>query len=364
MDAAASFLGIGAIVAAMLAQLDTLESEAMASLGAAGDAAALEAWRIRYLGSNGLVKAAMAGLKDVPKDQKPAVGQRLNAVRAALEGAFKDRQGAIGGAAAPGAESPRLDLTEPGLNESSEVGRRHIISRVREELVEVFARMGFEVAQGPELEDDEHNFVKLNIPAHHPAREPSDNFYVDDPARVAWPRMLRSQTSTVQVRVMEEMVRRGGGRLAEPIRVIAPGRVYRPDTVDATHSFMFHQIEGLAVDRGISMADLKTTLLSFAKAYFGPEAQVRLRPSFFPFTEPSAELDMKIRLRPEDEPRWIELGGCGMVDPAVFAACGIDPEEWTGFAFGFGIERIAMGKYAIPDIRMLYENDLRFLSQL
>jgi phenylalanyl-tRNA synthetase alpha chain len=230
--------------------------------------------------------------------------------------------------------------------------------------VEVFGRMGFQVATGPELEDDEHNFVKLNIPADHPARDPIDNFYVDDPAKAARPRMLRSQTSTVQIRVMEEMVRRGGGRLPEPIRVIAPGRVYRPDTVDATHSFMFHQIEGLAVDRGLTMADLKTTLLQFARAYFGPGADVRLRPSFFPFTEPSAELDMMIALRPGEPARWIELGGCGMVDPAVFQACGIDPEEWTGFAFGFGIERIAMGKYGIPDIRLLFENDVRFLSQL
>jgi phenylalanyl-tRNA synthetase alpha chain len=348
----------------MLAQLDTLESEAMASLGAAADAAALEVWRIRYLGSNGLLKAAMAGLKDVPKEQKPAVGQRLNTVKAGLEAAFKDRQAGLGAQATPGGDGPRIDLTEPGLVESAGVGRRHIISRVREELVEVFARMGFEVAQGPELEDDEHNFVKLNIPPHHPAREPADNYYVDDPARVERPRMLRSQTSTVQVRVMEEAVRRGGGKLKEPIRVIAPGRVYRPDTVDATHSFMFHQIEGLAVDRDLSMADLKTTLLSFARAYFGPEAELRLRPSFFPFTEPSAELDLKIRLRPEDEPRWMELGGCGMVDPAVFTLCGIDPEEWTGFAWGFGIDRIAMGKYGIPDIRMLFENDIRFLKQL
>jgi phenylalanyl-tRNA synthetase alpha chain len=349
----------------MLAELEQLQSAALGELLAAPDTGALEAWRIAYLGSNGRIKAAMAGLKDVPKDQKPAVGQRLNAVKAVLEGAFKDRQTTLSeGRSSPGSGQPRIDVTEPGLVESAAVGRRHIITRVREELVEVFARMGFEVAQGPELEDDEHNFVKLNIPEHHPAREPGDNFYVDDPTRVTRPRMLRSQTSTVQIRVMDEMVRRGGGRLKEPIRVIAPGRVYRPDTVDATHSFMFHQIEGLAVDRGISMADLRTTLLSFAKAYFGPEAEVRLRPSFFPFTEPSAELDMKIRLRPEDEPRWIELGGCGMVDPAVFGACGIDAEEWTGFAFGFGIERIAMGKYGIPDIRMLYENDVRFLRQL
>jgi phenylalanyl-tRNA synthetase alpha chain len=348
----------------MLAELQQLEATALAELNAAADASAVEAWRTAYLGSSGKLKAAMSGLKDVPKNEKPAVGQRLNAVKAALEDAFVARKGALGVAAAPAAAGPRVDVTEPGLIDSKNLGRRHIITRVREELVEVFARMGFEVAEGPELEDDEHNFVKLNIPEGHPAREPADNYYVDDPARVARPRMLRSQTSTVQIRVMEEAVKRGGGKLTAPIRIIAPGRVYRPDTVDATHSFMFHQIEGLAVDRGLSMADLKSTLLGFAHAYFGPEAQVRLRPSFFPFTEPSAELDMKIALRPGDSPRWIELGGCGMVDPAVFTACGIDPEQWTGFAWGFGIERIAIGKYGVPDIRMMFENDVRFLQQL
>jgi phenylalanyl-tRNA synthetase alpha chain len=176
--------------------------------------------------------------------------------------------------------------------------------------------------------------------------------------------MLRSQTSTVQIRVMEAAVKAGGGKLAQSIRIVSPGRVYRPDTVDATHSFMFHQIEGLAIDRGLTMADLKTTLLQFARAYFGEDSQIRLRPSFFPFTEPSAELDMMIRLNPDQPARWVELGGCGMVDPAVLQACGIDPEEWTGFAFGFGIERIAMGKYGIPDIRLLYQNDLRFLTQV
>ncbi len=347
----------------MLEQLNQLEVAGLADLSNAGDAAALEAWRIGYLGGSGKIKAAMGGLKDVPKDQKPAVGARLNTLKATLERAFEERKASLG-PAREAANGPRVDMTEPGLWSASEVGKRHILTRVREELVEVFARMGFEVAQGPELEDDEHNFVKLNIPANHPAREASDNYYVDDPAKAARPRMLRSQTSTVQVRVMEQAVRDGGGKLARSIRVIAPGRVYRPDTVDATHSFMFHQIEGLSVDRGVTMADLKSTLLQFARAYFGPDAEIRLRPSFFPFTEPSAELDMKIRLRPEDQPRWIELGGCGMVDPAVFTLCGVDPEQWTGFAFGFGIERIAMGKYGIPDIRMLFENDLRFLRQV
>jgi phenylalanyl-tRNA synthetase alpha chain len=343
-------------------QFDELEHGSLAELAKVSGADALEAWRISYLGASGRLKAALNGLKDVPKDQKPVVGQRLNALKQRLEEAFAARKAEVGAHAAAPAEM--IDMTEPGLIESRTVGRRHVISRVRDELVDVFARMGFEVAEGPELEDDEHNFIKLNIPADHPARDPLDNFYVDDPMKVARPRMLRSQTSTVQVRTMEEAVRRGGGKLTTPIKVVAPGRVYRPDTVDATHSFMFHQIEGLYVDRGVTMADLKTTLFQFARAYFGSEAQVRLRPSFFPFTEPSAEFDMRIRLRPEQEPRWMELGGCGMVDPAVFTACGVDPEEWTGFAFGFGIERLAMGKYAIPDIRMLFENDVRFLKQV
>lgn len=333
----------------------------MSDLSTANDQAALESWKTAYLGGNGKLKAAMAALRDVPKDQRPAYGQRLNTAKTTLEAAFDARKAQLG----PGTNtSERLDVTEPGMIASSAIGRRHVIHRVREELVDVFGRMGFEVAEGPELEDDDHNFAKLNIPAGHPARDPIDNFYVDDPRTNPKPRMLRSQTSTVQVRTMEAAVKAGGGTLQKPIKVISPGRVYRPDTVDATHSFMFHQIEGLYVDRRVTMADLKTTLFQFARAYFGEGADVRLRPSFFPFTEPSAEFDMKIRLRADQPERWMELGGCGMVDPAVFSACGIDPEEFSGFAFGFGIERLAMGKYGIPDIRLLFENDLRFLNQL
>jgi phenylalanyl-tRNA synthetase alpha chain len=358
----------------MLEAIDELQQNALPELAAAPDALALETWRQKYLGQSGALKSMLARLKDVPKDQKPAVGARLNTAKAALEDAFKARQSALGADVAK-PKGPQIDVTEPGLTFTPSVGRRHILMRAREDLVEVFARMGFSVAESFELEDDDHNFVKLNIPADHPARDPIDNFYIDDPARTPRPRMLRSQTSTVQIRVMEaavraaEEARRSGGvqpvgGLLEPIKIIAPGRVYRPDTVDATHSFMFHQIEGLCIDRGVSLADLKTTLLQFARAYFGPDAQVRLRPSFFPFTEPSAEIDMMISLRPDQPPRWIELGGCGMVHPNVLTACGIDPEQWSGFAFGFGIERLAMGKHSIPDIRMLFENDLRFLKQL
>ncbi|HYE03785.1 MAG TPA: phenylalanine--tRNA ligase subunit alpha [Phycisphaerales bacterium] len=341
-------------------RLEQIRSDALRDLEAAGDPAALEKWRIAYLGSKGRLKGAMELIRDVPPEGRPAFGAALNQVKEDLESALasrRERPSAAGDPAdAARAAGPMIDVTEPGLLRAEALGRRHIIMRVHDELVEVFARLGFAVAQGPELEDEEHNFVKLNIPADHPAREPSDNFFVDDPSRVSAPRMLRSQTSTVQVRVMETQ--------EPPIRVVAPGRVYRPDTVDATHSFMFHQLEGLHIDRGVSLADLKATLFQFARAYFGPEAEVRLRPSYFPFTEPSAEFDLRIALRPGQPPRWMELGGCGMVDPAVLVACGIDPETWTGYAFGFGIERLAMGKYGIPDIRMLFENDLRFLSQV
>lgn len=336
----------------MLDSLDQFRVRSLEQLEQISASDALEAWRIAVFGAKGEMKRLAAELKSVPREEKPAVGKRLNEVKQALEAAFELKKAGI--IPDQRARESMFDLTEPAI--APTVGRRHVISRVREDLVEVFGRMGFGVAQGPELEDELHNFVKLNIPADHPAREPSDNFYVDDPPRNSTPRMLRSQTSTVQIRVMESR--------KPPLKIISPGRVYRPDTVDATHSFMFHQLEGLYVDRNVSMVDLKTTLFQFAKVYFGSDAEIRLVPSYFPFTEPSAEIYMKIRLKPDRPAEWIELGGCGMVDPAVFERVGIDPEEWTGFAFGFGIERIAMGKYGVPDIRMLFENDIRFLSQL
>ena len=346
----------------MLQELQQLEAAGLNDLAQVTDTDALEAWRIEYLGAKGKLKALLAGLKDVPKADKPAVGQTMNKVKASLEGAFASHKAILEGAGP--AKGPALDPTLPPI--THQVGKRHILTRVRAELCEVFARMGFAVAEGPEVEDDDHNFTKLNIPADHPAREPIDNFYIQEPdggtaLNGGRPRMLRSQTSTVQIRVMEDAVAKGWG---PPLKLIAPGRVYRPDTVDATHSFMFHQIEGLYIDRAVTMADLKTTLLQFARIYFGPDAEIRLRPSFFPFTEPSAELDMMIALNPEKPAQWIELGGCGMVDPSVLTAVGLDPEEWGGFAFGFGIERIAMGRYGIPDIRLLYEGDLRFLEQI
>ncbi len=345
----------------MLDQLETLQAEALSSLGTAATADDLESFRVTFLGSKGRLKAAMGWIKDVAPEQRKEFGQQANKAKQTIEQAFAEKKAGLSGAAPADSSAPCLDITEPGVLESRAVGRRHIITRVTEDLLEVCSRLGFEVVRGPELEDDEHNFVKLNIPPEHPARDPIDNFYVDDPASTGTPRMLRSQTSTVQIRIMEQVTADGSG---PPIKIVSPGRVYRPDTVDATHSFMFHQLEALYIDRGVSMVDLKTTLLQFARAYFGEQAEVRLRPSFFPFTEPSAEFDMKIKLRPDEPAKWVELGGCGMVDPAVLEACGLDPEEWTGFAWGMGIERLAMGKYGIPDIRLLFDNDVRFLQQL
>jgi phenylalanyl-tRNA synthetase alpha chain len=345
----------------MLNALNEIETTGLAALEGVNTAEELEAWRIAYIGTKGKIRSVMPMMKDVDKADKGVVGKRLNEVKSALESGFKAKQSSLGSGGPSKGSGPMIDMTEPGVIDTHALGREHIITRVRGELVEIFARLGFEVAQGPELEDEDHNFTKLNIPDAHPARDPIDNFYVDDPRTVETPRMLRSQTSTVQIRTMEDAVAKGWG---PPIKIVSPGRVYRPDTVDATHSFMFHQIEGLYIDRHVSMSDLMSTLLQFARAYFGEEAEVRLRPSFFPFTEPSAEFDMMIALKPDEPAQWVELGGCGMVDPNVLQACGIDPEEWTGFAFGFGIERIAMGKYGIPDIRMLFENDVRFLQRV
>jgi len=338
----------------MLEKIERLEAEASADLAAVANAEDLEQFRIKYLGAKGAVKGLMALLKNVPKDQKPAFGQAANALRQKLTDAFEQSK-ADTGADKPASKGPQIDITEPGS--PPRLGREHIITQTIGELVEVFGRMGFDVATGPEVEDEHHNFVALNIPEAHPARDPLDNFYLDATTATATTagnmHLLRSQTSTIQIRVME--------KTEPPIRVVAMGRVYRPDEHDATHYSMFHQVEGLYVDHNVSMVDLKTTLIQFAHAYFGADAEVRLLPSYFPFTEPSAELYVKMQIRHQWE--WVEVGGCGMVDPAVFEAVGYDPEEWTGFAFGLGIERLAMRKYGITDIRWLFENDVRFLRQ-
>ncbi len=324
-----------------LAELDKLQSSGMAAFESATSADTVEAARIEFLGQKqGRLKTAQERLKTLEPAGKRAYGQRFNAVKQALEAALEaarsrlDRRVVAAGS---------IDVTLPGV--IPKLGHRHPLSQTADELIDLFGRFGFEVARGPEVEDIHHNFDALNIPLSHPARDPLDNFYLSEGT------MLRSQTSTVQIRVMESQ--------PPPVRVIAIGRVYRPDTVNATHSFMFHQIEGLMVDRGVTMADLKTVLRLFARSYLGHDVQIRFRPSFFPFTEPSVEVDMLWH----GGDRWVEMGGAGMVDPNVFRAVGYDPEEVTGFAFGLGIERLCMRRHGIDDIRLLYQNDARFLAQ-
>ena len=318
---------------------------ALAELELVDGVEALEEYRIKYLGRKGQVTQMLSQIGLFSKEEKPQAGQLANKTKKEVTEAFDTKKAVLGGGKSKKTEK-LLDVTLPGYE--LKIGKPHVIGKTVNELLEIFGRMGFDIAYGPEVEDEWHNFVALNIPEEHPARDPVDNFYIDDST------LLRSQTSTIQIRVMENQ--------KPPIRVVAPGRVYRPDTVDATHMFMFHQIEALAVDEGITMVDLKSTIEQFIHAFFGPETDWRFRPSFFPFTEPSAEIDVLFRGKDGTE-NWIEVGGCGMVDPNVFDAVGIDSEKYTGWAFGFGIERLAMRKYGIYDIRLLYENDMRFLEQ-
>jgi phenylalanyl-tRNA synthetase alpha chain len=350
-------------MADVLEQIDLVSREADAELAAVADAAQLEQFRIKFLGGKGSIKGLMKLLGQIPKDEKPAVGQKINALQDRVSAGFEAKKGKL--SAGSDAAIVGVDVTEPGLK--PRMGNRHILMKVANELTELFGRMGFSLASGPEVEDEFHNFIALNIPQSHPARDPLDNFYLardtGEGQTAGLDRggdlgeqlmLLRTQTSTVQIRVMEKQ--------SPPIRVVIPGRVYRPDTHDDTHLSMFHQLEALVVDKGVTMVDLKSTILQFIKAYFGAEAKMRFRPSFFPFTEPSAEVDVWFDL-PGGKSRWVELGGCGMVHPNVFKAVGIDPEEYTGWAFGFGIERIAMRKYGINNIRLFVENDVRFLGQ-
>jgi phenylalanyl-tRNA synthetase alpha chain len=342
-----------------LAQIDAVAQQADLELAAVADAAQLEQFRIKFLGAKGSVKGLMTLLGQAPKDQKPLLGQRVNALKDRVTEAFEARKAALSGAGT----DEQIDVTEPGLRPA--IGGRHILMKVANELTELFGRMGFALASGPEVEDEFHNFIALNIPPSHPARDPLDNFYLapetGEGQSTGLDRMpddqlmlLRTQTSTVQIRVMQTT--------RPPIRVVIPGRVYRPDTHDDTHLSMFHQLEALVVDRDVSMVDLKSTILQFVHAYFGPQTRARFRPSFFPFTEPSGEVDVWFDF-PGGKSRWVELGGCGMVHPNVLRAVGIDPEQFSGWAFGFGIERIAMRKYGINNIRLFVENDIRFLRQ-
>jgi phenylalanyl-tRNA synthetase alpha chain len=340
----------------ILNKIEEIRTRALAELSAVASAAELETWRIKYLGSKGEVKNLKDFIAKAQGPDKKTVGQRVNPVNKEVEAAFEAKQTQIKSSADASAGKDYIDVTEPGRRPP--IGRRHVITQVTNELTELFARMGFTVASGPELEDDYHNFIALNIPQSHPARDPADNFYLAQTGELrqgnAGAMLMRTQTSTVQIRVMETQ--------PPPIRVVIPGKVYRPDTMDATHLPMFHQLEALVVDKNVTMVDLKSTILQFVHAYFGQDTQVRFRPSFFPFTEPSAEVDVWF----PDKNKWIELGGCGMVHPNVLKVLekhGLNSEEYSGWAFGFGIDRIAMRKYAIPDIRMLIENDLRFLRQ-
>jgi phenylalanyl-tRNA synthetase alpha chain len=329
---------------ASLALLDELEQAGLAAFAGASDREAVEKLRIEYLGQKqGRIKSAQERLKTLPGPAKRAYGERFNAAKSALEQAWEAARGRV---ERPAHEShDALDVTLPG-HPRARLGHRHVLSQTIDELVDLFGRLGFSVAHGPEVEDSFHNFDALNIPVTHPARDPLDNFYLDRDGL-----MLRSQTSTVQIRVMENQ--------PPPVRVIAVGRVYRPDAVDATHSFMFHQVEGLWVEEGVTMADLKTVLRLFAQSYLGHDVRIRFRPSFFPFTEPSVEVDMQWH----GGERWVEMGGAGMVDPNVLRSVGYDPESVTGFAFGLGVERLCMRRHAIEDIRHLYQGDVRFLGQ-
>lgn len=334
-----------------LARIETEFAAALAS--SAGDPEAVEATRVRYLGRKGEIPALLRRLAELPASEKPAAGKALNEIkeriRVALDAAAEDAERVRRGAAIA---RERLDVTLPARKRL--VGSLHPVTRTRRDLEAIFRSLGYTVERGPEVEDDFHNFQALNLPPDHPARDATDTFYVDGGL------LLRTHTSPVQIRTMEAR--------KPPIRMVCPGRVYRRD-LDATHLPMFHQLEALVVDEGISMADLKSTTAAVWKRFFGEEVETRLRPGYFPFVEPGCEYDISCRVcggrgcRACKGSGWLELGGAGMVHPAVFEAVGIDPERYTGFAFGLGIDRIAMMRFGIDDLRLLMENDVRFLAQ-
>lgn len=322
------------------------------SAAAATDATTLEAFRIKYLGTKGIVKAVMGEMKNVPADQRKSFGQVLNDFKQFAETRFEELKNGISGSSEVATGE---DFTLPG--DALPLGSRHPISIVRNQIVSIFRRLGFAVAEGPEIEDDWHNFGALNLPEDHPARDMQDTFYVS--TNPAW--VLRTHTSSVQVREMEK------GKL--PIRMIMPGRVYRNETISARAHCFFHQVEGLYIADNVSFADLKQTLYFFVQEMFGNTVKVRFRPSYFPFTEPSAEMDITCLIcggtgcNVCKHTGWVEILGCGMVHPNVLSNCGIDPNKHTGFAFGMGIERITMLKYQVKDLRLFSENDVRFLKQ-
>ena len=329
---------------------EQFEKEAEAAQGSQE----LEVLRVRYLGKKGELTSVLRGMGQLPPEERPAAGQAANDTRAAIEAQLEARSAFVASA-----ERSRrlveetLDVTLPGIHRT--MGARHPLTLAIDEICGIFLGLGYGIAEGPEVELDRYNFEMLNTPPGHPARDTQDTFYISDSV------LLRTQTSPVQVRVMESTV--------PPIRIVCPGRVYRSDTIDATHSAIFHQIEGLVVDRGITMGDLVGSLQLFARSLFGEETKIRLRPHHFPFTEPSAEVDVTCwtcggkGCRTCKGEGWIEVLGAGMVHPKVLAGCGIDPDIYSGFAFGIGVERTAMARFGIDDMRAMYENDMRFLAQ-
>jgi phenylalanyl-tRNA synthetase alpha chain len=336
-----------------LEQLEQLSAEATAAFHKADSLDALEEIRVEFVGAKkGRLKTVQKQMGQVDGKDKPEAGKQFNATKLAIEESFQDAQQRLSGGDQSRIADPTFDATLPG--ETIDQGHLHPITQTIEELKDIMGRLGFSVADGPEIEDAWHNFEALNIPPEHPARDPLDNFYLatatstgdDGPGA---PLLLRSQTSNVQIRVMEST--------PPPIRIISLGRVYRPDTADATHYPMFHQMEGLLIDEQVTMADLKSVLRLFATSYLGSDVHIRFRPSFFPFTEPSVEADFSWN------DKWVEFGGAGMVDPNVFKAVGYDPEQLSGFAFGLGVERLCMRRHGVTDIREFYKNDVRFLHQ-
>ena len=342
---------------AFLDQLEPLKQAALADLQAAPDLAALDQTKGRWLGAQGQFTALMKQLGALPKEEKPAAGKAINAAKVELETALTQRRAGLELLAALPTEP--TDFTLPGRRRA--LGRLHPLTQVTEDIVRSFRKIGFVVADGPELEDEYHCFDALNTPADHPARDMQDTFYVESAqSAVRSPndsggRLLRTHTSSVQIRVLQAQ--------PPPVRIIVPGRVYRRDNADATHNPTFHQIEGLYVDRGVTVGDLKGTVEFVFQELLGSDVKIRFRPHYFSYTEPSYEIDFSSALVKKMGKDWLEIAGCGMVHPQVFENVGYDPEVWTGWAFGFGIERIAMIRYGINDIRLFYENDLRFLKQ-
>lgn len=340
----------------MKEQLERIKLSAISEMEKAADTAELDNLRVRFLGKKGELTAILKQMGRLTPEERPIMGQIANDVRSALEEKIETRQKELAAIALEAKlKAEKLDVTVPG--DPIEIGHRHPMNKALEEATDLFAGMGFTVLEGPEVELADYNFTRLNTEEGHPARDRSDTFYITDDDSV----LLRTQTSPMQIRAMEQM--------KPPIRIVAPGRVYRKDEVDATHSPMFHQIEGLVVDEGITMGDLKGTLEALIKGLYGPDAVMRLRPHHFPFTEPSCEVDLQcFKCKGAGCPTckgegWIELLGAGMVHPKVLEGCGIDPEKYSGFAFGIGLERMAMRRFQISDLRLIFENDIRFLSQ-